>query len=452
LDKGKPEAVVSQRHVDSPHVTASRHAQGSSESKVVSNSGPQRSLESPKPRPGVSRDNGGHAHPAASHFQRQDSCPMMRDGGRGPTYSRDLSGQYQDVSQITAVQVTPRPKPRAFPRTNPSYVSVHRREGNPSAFRHVDTMAASAFNHGYQMQGQSPGERSSSGRYYPSLSGAQTLQTSHSYLGSESGRRSGGNHGDDHDNVDSDSSVSSSSSDASVNGLRRQYTLDSKPMRRQPRHTDQSELVDSRSGAAGLVGISAAMSRHLGGPKSAEHRSPETSPLVDQGPVRRSQRHARQPRSEPDILPPPRTCTIPNGIVRPSTARRNSEPDYVNFPPKSESQLSDLQEGIVVASSARSGVPAEQSHKSVGTARDPARPDEHPRSGDGTLRIRDHMSPAADYVNCQDFAVPSSNVTSGQQSAFDGMSRLFLIVASLAVLCQLVSVLLPWLSRGLRVK
>jgi len=90
------------------------------------------------------------------------------------------SGQYQDVSQITAVQVTPRPKPRAFPRTNPSYVGTHRRDGaaganpsgnpnpsvfgNPAAFRHVDTMAASAFNHGYQLR--SGGHLPNSNRYY----------------------------------------------------------------------------------------------------------------------------------------------------------------------------------------------------------------------------------------------------------------------------------------------
>lgn len=430
MDKGKPDVVSSQRHADGPHVSASRHVPGSSaghDPKFVSGSGPQRSLESPQPRQGISpRDNGSHAPSAASYFQRQDSCPIMRDGGRGPAYSRDLLGQYQDVSQITAVQVTPRPKPRAFPRTNPSYVSVHRRDGNPSAFRHVDTMAATAFNHGYQIRGHSGGERTSSGRYYPSLSGAQTLQTSHSYLGSESGRRSGCGHIDDQDNVDSDSSVSSSSSDTSVNGLRRQYTLDSRPARRQTHRTDQSEVVESRLGAAGLVGISAATSQHSGVPRASEHKSPESSPLIDQGPVRRSQRHARQPKSEPEIPPPPRTSTIPNGVVRPSTARRNSEPDYVNVPSKSESQLSDVQEGIVVASSARPPAHVEQSQKSsVGSVREPGNPDENPRSGDGTLRIRDHVSPAADYVNCHDIIVTSSSITSGQP-VFDGTSCLFL--------------------------
>jgi len=358
---------------------------------------------------------------------------MMRgDGGRGLTYF-PAAGQYPDVSQITAVQVTPRPKPRAFPRTNPSYVSVHRRDGgNPSAgaFRHVDTMAASAFNHGYQLRGQ-PERSSNSGRYYPSHSGAQTLQTSHSYLGnSDSGRRSAGSSGngggvravaENEDDVDSDSSMSSSSSDASTNGLRRQYTLDSRPSRRLAQNFDQSPAFDGRSGVAGLAGISAesrsgvagtsagAASRH-----SEQNKSADSSPLIDHsGPVRRSQRG--KPKSESEIPAPPRAGAVPNGVVRPSTVQNHPEPDYVNVPTKSESQ--DVQEGSAAN-------PAEQSQKSVEPARErPGNPDELPRSGDGTLRIRDHVSPAADYVNCQDIVVASSNIISGQPD-FDGTRHL----------------------------
>ncbi|KAK2177454.1 hypothetical protein NP493_597g01042 [Ridgeia piscesae] len=64
-------------------------------------------------------------------FQRQESFPnYTRDDMMG--YGRDISSQYTDVSQITAVQVTPRPKIRSFPRTNPAYVGVHRRDGQQS--------------------------------------------------------------------------------------------------------------------------------------------------------------------------------------------------------------------------------------------------------------------------------------------------------------------------------
>jgi len=114
LDKAKPDTAsnsVPHRHVDVAHVPSSRRAPASQDTKMAaSGSGPQRSLESPQTRNiGTSRDNsGGHAphSPAAAavtYFQRQDSCPMMRDRGHGPTYSRDLSagvhhdppGQYQ---------------------------------------------------------------------------------------------------------------------------------------------------------------------------------------------------------------------------------------------------------------------------------------------------------------------------------------------------------------------
>ena len=116
---------------------------------------PQRSLDSPKPArswatqqraleqhrsPGsqlssscgaatmTTTTQSGHSR----RFQRQESFPnysrddMMGYGGR------DTTSQYPDVSQITAVQVTPRPKIRSFPRTNPAYVGVHRRDGQPS--------------------------------------------------------------------------------------------------------------------------------------------------------------------------------------------------------------------------------------------------------------------------------------------------------------------------------
>jgi len=338
---------------------------------------------------------------------------MMR--GSGPGFPRDFprefpAGQYQDVSQITAVQVTPRPKPRAFPRTNPSYVSVHRRDGNPpavgnplpvnppSAFRHVDTMAASsAFNY-HQARG---GPSNHAARYYPSSSGAHTLQTSRSYMAAaEKAQKSGDVGGADNDDVDSDSSLSSSSSDASANGLRRQYTLDSNPSR----HCPPSDMPPEGFS----VGIS----------PTQHSKSSESSPLVEPGPVRRSQRHAvRQPKSEPEIpvssseIPPPRVAAIPNGVARPAAARRNSEPDYVNVPSKSEYQL---------ASNVREGGPglaaSEKPQKSGGGAvREPANADDErvSRSGEGTLRIRDQVASTADYVNCQDIVVISSTVNSG---------------------------------------
>ncbi|KAK2154868.1 hypothetical protein LSH36_255g02019 [Paralvinella palmiformis] len=134
----------------SPH---SRRLRGSQSSQTISNyvrrdfSDVHRPIESPQ-LPQRSLDlhrsfdlhrgsldqvtSAGALHTSHSHhhplYVRQESFP--RDDHFG--YAREMSSQYPDVSQITAVQVTPRPKPRAFPRTNPAYVGVHRRDGQPS--------------------------------------------------------------------------------------------------------------------------------------------------------------------------------------------------------------------------------------------------------------------------------------------------------------------------------
>ena len=102
----------------------------------------QRSLESPRLQRPLAMD---------LHRGSVDNVQSQRITGRFDGYSRDdLLGYahetpppgYPDVSQITAVQVTPRPKPRAFPRTNPAYVGVHRRDGIPSYKRiNIETSA-----------------------------------------------------------------------------------------------------------------------------------------------------------------------------------------------------------------------------------------------------------------------------------------------------------------------
>ena len=141
--------------------SANHHRRGSQTSQASisylrkdSVGSPQRSLDSPKPArswatqqraleqhrsPQLSSSCGTatvavmtqSGHPRHGNFQRQESFPgYSRDDATG--YGRNTSSQYADVSQITAVQVTPRPKIRSFPRTNPAYVGVHRRDGQPS--------------------------------------------------------------------------------------------------------------------------------------------------------------------------------------------------------------------------------------------------------------------------------------------------------------------------------
>lgn len=67
-------------------------------------------------------------------FMRQESYPLgSRDG-----YHQFEAGFHQpDVNQILAVQVTPMSRPRAFPRTNPSYVGTYRRDGQGTAYKRI---------------------------------------------------------------------------------------------------------------------------------------------------------------------------------------------------------------------------------------------------------------------------------------------------------------------------
>jgi len=47
------------------------------------------------------------------------------------------------MNECDCLKATPRPKPRAFPRTNPSYVGTHRGDGY-SSYRRVDDVGASS--------------------------------------------------------------------------------------------------------------------------------------------------------------------------------------------------------------------------------------------------------------------------------------------------------------------
>ena len=108
---------------------------------------PQRSLESPpgafEAHRGSVDQLGGHATAAAAvaattrGFYRQDSLPC---------YDRRYAAA-DEASQIRSVAVTPRPRTRPFPRTNPAYVGVPRRDGQPtyrrvSVERRTPTLAA----------------------------------------------------------------------------------------------------------------------------------------------------------------------------------------------------------------------------------------------------------------------------------------------------------------------
>jgi len=410
--------------------------------------GPQRTLESPQSRQLASqhapRDVTIDQSVRQNHglyFQRQDSYPMMRDTSSRINYSRDLvgygAGQYQDVSQITAVQVTPRPKPRAFPRTNPSYVGSQRRDtvGPSSAsFRNNDNVAASAFNQGYQLRhGSGDVTNPAPSRYYPGGVGSQTLQASHSYYGSgDSVRRSTTADND----ADSDSShCSSSSSESSINnGVRRQYTLDSRPV---------SRHFGGRSGVASSFHVSSTSNVHqrpmtataTTGMRRVEQRTPDNgaSASSDNSPVigrmenrEPSRRTERRTRRDPDI-PPRNSVVVSNDSVGPmhSPARRNSEPDYVNVPPGSKTE--SIRSASREASRNSSQKLVSELTKNVAQI-EPSRVSDNDGDGTqngGTLRIRDHHAPAdyvrdrhpaADYVNCDELHLNNSNYYNGQHN------------------------------------
>lgn len=383
-----------------------------------------------------------HYHP--SYFQRQDSFPLTRESshhhGYGAMVREAASTQYQDVSQITAVQVTPRPKPRAFPRTNPSFVSTQRRDGGGQpAYRKVDDSLASSsqqpimvFNQRFQ---HDP-------RYYASHAatlGPQMMQTSHSYLGDVAAvKRSTAIKNDNA--MDSDTSHSSTSSGASTG--RHQYTLDSRPKHRiGHQHRDRPTTASSSTVTTNHNSSVASLSRLPVGKVSTrvsvaaagggfpvhkttavrpsdESSSSETSPAfssaftastTDRNRLRQQQQHHPRPSREEDGSSRPSS----NGISSSEKAsRRNSEPDYVNVPTKAE-RRPVKQAPISIQHPVCLESPVDDDDNAVTID------DDELRNG-GTLRISDHISPA-DYAN-QDEILASLALNSISSYSYTALS------------------------------
>lgn len=376
---------------------------------------PQRSLESPKPPPSAASADAelaalatgskavnfkksvmeaswtsadvdprfgtsgrGNCH-ASSYFHRQDSFPTARSSSR--LNSWQTSGQYQDVSQITAVQVTPRPKPRAFPRTNPSYVATQRRDGalggsyrkvsesNQLLMSPADVSRQAFYN---------PGKDHASNVY----GGAQTLHASHLHykdpiLAGEAKRSVCKN-----EDYDSDTSQSSTSSE--LNDLLHQYTLDSRVLRPHAHQFASSlhcpsagasqsqttvfsagtlaadyEVASAMSGDLSPVGLSSFQKSRTGGsyPIQADgHREQPKKPAVSS--------------KEPVLM---RHC------------RRNSEPDYVNISSRREQRGTDASQTL-------------KSHGKQKTSASPGLEDDEGSRNGGTLRVQDHSSPSRSFL------------------------------------------------------
>lgn len=330
------------------------------------------------PRFGASaRGSSNNPHPLPLRFQRQDSVPILRDGGR--LHSWQTSGQFQDVSQITAIQVTPRPKPRAFPRTNPSYVASQRRdwvvggsyrkmsEGNPQRMSPVDV--------GHQTH------------YYPGKDrvssafggGAQTLQASHLHykdpvLAVEAKRAV-------LKNEDYDSDTSQSSTGSELNYQLRQHALDSKVLR--PRANRLvSSLRCSNTGVSQTVAFAAgtlAADCEVASVMSGDLSSPVVSPNF------RKSGKSGSYSTQIDVPPPrekPKKATVSHREpVLMKLHRRNSEPDYVNVLSGKEERSASVSQML-------------KSHGNHQASSSPVRHvDDSLRNG-GTLHVQDHSSPS----------------------------------------------------------
>ena len=226
-------------------------------------------------------------------------------------YGPDISpgsARYPDVNQITAVQVTPRPKPRAFPRTNPAYVGVHRRDGAPSYKRiNIETSAppTAIFNQRFYEAHASP----------PPLEGlglpthSSGMQTCISDLAERQlGYR--------HDRSDSDTSHSS------YGRLPSDVMTDS--FLSSSSHMKVRDASDSHSSQGSLRNLPDSHSSQ-GSLRSGHERDV----VHDLSSTHSSPRHNNNDIRERG------TTTTPSPVTTPSQrgiTRRNSEPDYANLP------------------------------------------------------------------------------------------------------------------------
>lgn len=317
----------------------------------------------------------------ASCFQRQDSFPTMRESSRSNAWQQAASGQYQDVSQITAVQVTPRPKPRAFPRTNPSYVGMQRSDGVGSSYRKV-----TEINHQWMPPAADFGHQA---YYYPnkdrlsgSYAGAKTLQASHMHYKDSASAVKAERSIFKNEDYDSDTSQSSTSSELSD---LHQYTLDSKVARPHPTNKLISSLHRPSTGhrPTGLQGGGTIAADREVAAMMSSSLSPGSSPSFHGNKVRSNGGYGVVPEGPREQ---PVRVDLPKKEIRLTHQRRNSEPDYVNVPPGSEHRGPSS-----ISQTMRSHGGAQ---KTTTTAVTPDLEDEEGERSGGTLRIRDHASPS----------------------------------------------------------
>ncbi len=370
-------------HNSQQHPNYVRRDFGDVQRSVVESPRPQRSLEvqrsldlhhgSMDQMSSPTHFHTSHSHHHPLYIQRQESFP--RDDYLG--YAREVSSQYPDVSQITAVQVTPRPKPRAFPRTNPAYVGFSRRDGAPSYKRiniEQHQPPTAIYNQRfYSGHSQPGGEGSGSGSSVAAMQTSQTYfpdlgdrlsslrmdqrsdsDTSHSSygisrlqqdmtdsmisMGSFAGIRppsSGGGRdhlSDSHSSQGSLRGLPESHSPSSQGSLRsnteRDYLQDSPSL--SPRHSQTHHQAFDHRGSHGNSS-DRGLSRHHQPPppSSPQHIYDEPPPPPHkQSPLSRKSKNVSANTTNTSSTT---SGNVSDGSQR-SLTRRNSEPDYANLP------------------------------------------------------------------------------------------------------------------------
>lgn len=239
-----------------------------------------------------------------------------RDDMTGYPQQQQDTSRYPDVSQITAVQVTPRPKPRSFPRTNPAYVGVHRRDGAPSYKRiNIETSAPPTAIYNQKFYGDSPS--------HPALdigmqtTGAQT-QTQ-TYISDLAERHLVGYR---HDRSDSDTSHSSY-------GKVPSSEMTDSLISHSSGQTKARDHSDSHSSQGSLRNIPDSHSSSQGSLRSGHDRDH----IHDMSSLHSSPRHTNNNLEIIHDNSTTPTHTNSNKIAtQRALIRRNSEPDYANLP------------------------------------------------------------------------------------------------------------------------
>ena len=342
----------------------------------------------------------GH-HPDLYNWQ---AGQMAQPGYRQEGYSRDdylvglnspevAAGRYDqnipDVSQITAVQVTPRPKPRAFPRTNPSYVGVQRRDGH-HAYKKINIdehlLPGLAIEQKFFNDTPKSGSRSQQQ--------TQGIQATPIYSNADVGIR--------HDRSDSDISHSSygrirnEMTDSQISRVSQGSTAVVTKLPRE--HSDSQSSKSSQCSLKNLQNSNSHSSQGSLGGRSSDKElyldvsqdRQDTNSVSSVGSGRSSVNKQRNDHST-DIMDTlhEHTGSIDSGVEK-TLQRRNSEPDYANLP-----VIAHIEGGKIMTI---------ESHLPKGHKKNLAAYSEDERLHDD-FRSGDSLSPH-DYSNRQD--TPSS--------------------------------------------